>query len=61
MHSLSLTFQLVLVSPTAKQYDLLLQHLRERIDEGCGETIYVIGTSSGKVDTFSTTLVRKCS
>ncbi|XP_003972329.1 GTP-binding protein 1-like isoform X1 [Takifugu rubripes] len=43
---LDLSSKLVLVSPTAKQYDLLLQHLRERIDEGCGETIYVIGTAS---------------
>lgn len=48
MHSLSLTFQLVLVSPTAKQYDLLLRYLGERIYEGCGETIYVVGMASGK-------------
>lgn len=57
MQSLSLTFQLVLVSPTAKQYDLLLRHLRARIDEGCGETMYVIGMASGKVDTFNICLV----
>lgn len=42
------TFQLVLVSPTGEQYDSLLRHLRERIDEGCGETIYVVGMGSGK-------------
>lgn len=57
MHSLPLTFQLVLVSPTAKQYDLLLRHLRARIDEGCGETIYGIGMASGKVDTSNIALL----
>ncbi len=36
------------MSPTAEQYDSLLRHLRERIDEGCGETIYVVGMGSGK-------------
>lgn len=45
---LSLLPQLVLVSPTGEQYDSLLRHLRERIDEGCGETIYVVGMGSGK-------------
>lgn len=50
---LPLSFQLVLVSPTAKQYDLLLRHLRERIYEGCGETIYVVGMASGKGISFN--------
>uniref|UniRef100_A0A1A8S8M3 GTP-binding protein 1 n=1 Tax=Nothobranchius rachovii TaxID=451742 RepID=A0A1A8S8M3_9TELE len=43
---LDLSNKLVLVSPTGEQYDSLLQHLRERIDEGCGETIYVVGMGS---------------
>lgn len=47
-HSLFLNFQMVLVSPTAEQYDSLLRHLREQIDEGCGETIYVVGMGSGE-------------
>ncbi|KAM3865350.1 GTP binding protein 1, like [Diretmus argenteus] len=38
--------KLVLVSPTGEQYDSLLRHLRERMDEGCGETIYVVGIGS---------------
>ncbi|KAM4750758.1 GTP binding protein 1, like isoform 2-T2 [Anableps anableps] len=36
----------VLVSPTGEQYDSLLRQLRERIEEGCGETIYVVGMGS---------------
>ncbi|XP_028308718.1 GTP binding protein 1, like isoform X2 [Gouania willdenowi] len=43
---LDLSSKLVLVSPTGEQYDCLLRHLRERIDEGCGETIYVVGMGS---------------
>uniref|UniRef100_A0A3Q1G602 GTP-binding protein 1 n=1 Tax=Acanthochromis polyacanthus TaxID=80966 RepID=A0A3Q1G602_9TELE len=43
---LDLSSKLVLVSPTGEQYDSLLRHLRERIDEGCGETIYVVGMGS---------------
>ncbi|RVE75924.1 hypothetical protein OJAV_G00003790 [Oryzias javanicus] len=43
---LDLSNKLVLVSPTGEQYDSLLRHLRERIDEGCGETIYVVGLGS---------------
>ncbi|XP_018862247.1 GTP-binding protein 1 isoform X5 [Parus major] len=38
--------ELVMVSPTSEQYDSLLQQMSERIDEGCGETIYVIGQGS---------------
>uniref|UniRef100_A0A3B3XL41 GTP-binding protein 1 n=1 Tax=Poecilia mexicana TaxID=48701 RepID=A0A3B3XL41_9TELE len=37
---------LILVSPTGEQYDSLLRQLRERIEEGCGETIYVVGMGS---------------
>ncbi|XP_036976368.1 GTP-binding protein 1-like [Acanthopagrus latus] len=43
---LDLSSKAVLVSPTGEQYDSLLRHLRERIDEGCGETIYVVGMGS---------------
>ncbi|KAM9314617.1 GTP-binding protein 1-like isoform 1-T2 [Pholidichthys leucotaenia] len=43
---LDLSSKLVLVSPTGEQYDALQRHLRERIDEGCGETIYVVGMGS---------------
>ncbi|XP_041839109.1 GTP binding protein 1, like isoform X2 [Melanotaenia boesemani] len=43
---LDLSSKLVLVSPTGEQYDSLLRHLRELIDEGCGETIYVVGMGS---------------
>ncbi|XP_034054949.1 GTP-binding protein 1-like [Gymnodraco acuticeps] len=43
---LDLSNKLVLVSPTGQQYDSLLRHLREQIDEGCGETIYVVGMGS---------------
>uniref|UniRef100_A0A8C1ZA73 GTP-binding protein 1 n=1 Tax=Cyprinus carpio TaxID=7962 RepID=A0A8C1ZA73_CYPCA len=32
--------------PNGEQYDLLLRQLRERMDEGCGETIYVLGVGS---------------
>ncbi|XP_030637404.1 GTP-binding protein 1 isoform X1 [Chanos chanos] len=35
-----------LVSPNGEQYDSLLRQLRERMDEGCGETIYVVGVGS---------------
>uniref|UniRef100_A0A8B9UJ68 GTP-binding protein 1 n=1 Tax=Anas zonorhyncha TaxID=75864 RepID=A0A8B9UJ68_9AVES len=41
-----LTSKLVMVSPTSEQYDSLLRQMSERIDEGCGETIYVIGQGS---------------
>ncbi|CAB1342278.1 unnamed protein product [Coregonus sp. 'balchen'] len=40
------TSKLALVSPNGEQYDLLLRQLRERMDEGCGETIYVVGMGS---------------
>ncbi|KAJ3614953.1 hypothetical protein NHX12_018522 [Muraenolepis orangiensis] len=38
--------KLALVSPSGEQYDSLLRQLRERMDEGCGETIYVVGMGS---------------
>ncbi|XP_029446060.1 GTP-binding protein 1 isoform X3 [Rhinatrema bivittatum] len=43
---LDLTSKLVLVSPSAEQYDSLLRQLRERMDEGRGETIHVVGQGS---------------
>ncbi|KAG8436484.1 hypothetical protein GDO86_007543 [Hymenochirus boettgeri] len=43
---LNLTSKHVLVSPNAEQYDSLLHQLRDRMDEGRGETIYVIGQGS---------------
>ncbi|KAM4594244.1 LOW QUALITY PROTEIN: GTP-binding protein 1-like [Fundulus diaphanus] len=43
---LDLSYKLVLVSPTGEQYDSLLRQLKERIEEGCGETIYVVGMGS---------------
>lgn len=43
--------QLALVSPNGEQYDSLLRQLRERMDEGCGETIYVVGVGSGEMCT----------
>ncbi|XP_071393739.1 GTP-binding protein 1-like isoform X2 [Centroberyx affinis] len=43
---LDFSSKLILVSPTGEQYDSLLRHLRERMDEGCGETIYVVGVGS---------------
>ncbi|KAM4612374.1 GTP binding protein 1, like isoform 2-T2 [Polymixia lowei] len=43
---LDFSSKLVLVSPTGEQYDSLLRQLRERMDEGCGETIYVVGVGS---------------
>ncbi|XP_061626685.1 GTP binding protein 1, like isoform X1 [Phyllopteryx taeniolatus] len=42
--------KLVLVSPTGEQYDALQKHLRERLDEGCGETIFVVGMGSDGSD-----------
>lgn len=41
-------FQTALVSPTSEQFDLLLRQLRERLDDGRGETIYEIGIGLGK-------------
>ncbi|XP_061130823.1 GTP-binding protein 1-like [Syngnathus typhle] len=45
-HVLDLSNKMVLVSPTGEQYDALRRHLRARLDEGCGETIFVVGMGS---------------
>ncbi|XP_035254573.1 GTP-binding protein 1 isoform X2 [Anguilla rostrata] len=45
-HGVDLTSKLALVSPNGEQYDSLLRQLRERMEEGCGETIYVLGVGS---------------
>ncbi|MGH0190338.1 UNVERIFIED_CONTAM: hypothetical protein FKN15_044126 [Acipenser sinensis] len=43
--SLSLS-QRALISPSGEQFDSLLKQLTERMEEGCGETIYVVGVGS---------------
>ncbi|KAJ8345802.1 hypothetical protein SKAU_G00299950 [Synaphobranchus kaupii] len=45
-HGVDFTSKLALVSPNGEQYDSLLRQLRERMEEGCGETIYVLGVGS---------------
>ncbi|KAM8844236.1 GTP-binding protein 1 isoform 3-T3 [Spinachia spinachia] len=40
------TNKLALVSPNGEQYDSLLRQLRDRMEEGCGETIYMVGMGS---------------
>lgn len=56
------TPQLALVSPNGEQYDSLLRQLRDRMEEGCGETIYVVGMGSGKtfVLSWETVIVVMC-
>lgn len=39
--------KLSLVSPTSEEYDYILETVRERVEEGQGETIYEIGTGEG--------------
>lgn len=34
---------MALISPTDEQFDILLHKLKERLDEGHGETIYEVG------------------
>ncbi|XP_023670305.1 GTP-binding protein 1 isoform X2 [Paramormyrops kingsleyae] len=43
---LDFSSKLALVSPNGAQYDSLLRQLRDRMEEGCGETIYVVGVGS---------------
>lgn len=38
------TFQTALVSPTNDEYEFLLETIKERVEEGQGETIYEVGT-----------------
>lgn len=45
-HGIDFSSKIALVSPSGEQYDSLLRQLRERMDEGCGETIYVVGVGS---------------
>ncbi|XP_061701759.1 GTP-binding protein 1 isoform X1 [Syngnathoides biaculeatus] len=40
------TSKLALVSPNGEQYDSLLSQLKDRMEEGSGETIYVVGMGS---------------
>ena len=43
-----LLMQLAMISPDDEQFDLLLHKLKERLDEGHGETIYEIGVGGNK-------------
>ncbi|KAK3090341.1 hypothetical protein FSP39_011042 [Pinctada imbricata] len=36
-----------LVSPSSEEYEIILETIKERIDEGQGETIYEVGTGEG--------------
>lgn len=47
---------MILVSPTADEYDLLRKQLLERLETGNGEIIYDIGHGEGK---FSPFILRK--
>lgn len=38
----------MLVSPTEEQYDMLQEKIKERIEDGRGETIFDIGIGIGK-------------
>lgn len=46
-------FQMILVSPTTEEYDLLHKQLLERLDTGKGEIIYDIGVGEGTLKNFS--------
>ena len=37
-------FQTALVSPTNDEYEFIVETIKERVEEGQGETIYEIGT-----------------
>ena len=39
--------QTALVSPNEKQYDLLQRRLKERLEDGRGETIFDVGVGEG--------------
>lgn len=41
---------MVLVSPTADEYDLLRKQLQERLEAGHGEIIYDIGQGEGNIN-----------
>ena len=40
---------MALISPNDEQFDLLLHKLKERLEEGHGETIYEIGVGGESV------------
>lgn len=40
--------QTALVSPNEKQFDLLQQRLKERLEDGRGETIFDVGVGEGR-------------
>lgn len=48
--------KMVLVSPTADEYELLRKQLLERLESGNGEIIYDIGQGEGETFILLTTL-----
>lgn len=46
--------RVALISPNDEQFDLLLHKLKERLDEGHGETIYEVGVGDGTASGLST-------
>lgn len=45
--------RVALISPDDEQFDILLQKLKERLDEGHGETIYEVGVGDGAASGLS--------
>lgn len=43
---------MALISPDDEQFDFLLHKLKERLDEGHGETIYEVGVGGEKESLF---------
>lgn len=41
-------FQGHLISPNNEEYDIIVDMIKERLDEGQGETIYEVGTGGEK-------------
>ena len=52
---------MALISPNDEQFDLLLHKLKERLEEGHGETIYEIGVGGEPVSFPCTLNVKHCS
>lgn len=45
-----LFLQTALISPNEKQFDLLQRRLKERLEDGRGETIFDVGVGEGKAN-----------
>lgn len=43
----NITMKTALVSPSSEEYEYLLETIKERVEEGQGETIYEVGTGEG--------------